>query len=194
MCIIIDKIIKRDLNQKNYTHWNELNHVVVYSMLETFIFPQGSFYYRMMKTLINRLIETGVMSHIVQYEFPILGKPLNDDKPKVLKLDQLSFGFNIWLVSCGVSVATFMFERFYKLYKTLTPKHDTIQKAKFAKIHPMEMSIGVKDKSAAKIYTETYYDKFKVKNCYKIEQTIEDLNEIELINEIEQSVMTDENE
>ena len=109
--------------------WNRLE-TILESSFDTFSFIGNVFNFRMLNKIIDDLIPTGVMNHLIEkYYFKKFRQAHDDDtKPQVLNLNDLSFGFNIWLGFCLISIVAFIAEHIYKL---LQPK-----KRKFAKVNP----------------------------------------------------------
>lgn len=59
------------------------------------------------------LSAAGILQHSVDYHTWILYKKVYFEppqEPQVLAIDDLSFGFVLWLGSCGISFAAFIFE------------------------------------------------------------------------------------
>jgi len=81
--------------------------------------------------VIDDLIPTGVMNHLIEkyytktWKFAKVGK-----EPQILTLDDLAFGFNIWLGFCLLSLVGHVAEHLVRFITK--PK-----KLKFAKVHPI---------------------------------------------------------
>ncbi|CAG9801202.1 unnamed protein product [Chironomus riparius] len=100
-----------DLKMKKRTHnWNKLKNVI-YTSHDVFMFLGFTFYFRMFDKIINDLIPTGIMNHLIEnfYTRKLKFFP-TEENPKILSLDDLAFGFNIWLCACLISVFEFLFE------------------------------------------------------------------------------------
>ena len=94
--------------------WNVLNDKI-YVSHEVFGFKQDAFYYSMFRKVINNLIDTGVMKYLSENYYSAKPKFLKVRVgPKVLRVGDLSFGFNIWLGFCILSFIAFIFEQIYK--------------------------------------------------------------------------------
>lgn len=101
----------------------------IYTTSEVFAFHHTSFYFRIFKAVINKLIDTGIMKYFSDNFYIRKRKlPISKKEPKILKLEDLSFGFNIWLCSCFLSFMVFVFEFFFGMFRTI----------KFAMIHPID--------------------------------------------------------
>lgn len=112
------------------SEWNRLDESL-YTSLEIFGFHHFSFYFRAFKRLIDRMIEGGIMNVLVEKHYlkrRNTKKAKND--PKVLKLDDLGFGFEIWLGFCFISTAAFVAEIISKMKKR------KFVKTKYAKVYP----------------------------------------------------------
>ncbi|CAG9800605.1 unnamed protein product [Chironomus riparius] len=83
------------IHQKNFG-WNQLKDTVLYTTYDVFLFIDNSFYFQMFKKVINDLIPTGIMNHLIEYNYT---KKIKFDKiekePQVLNVDDLLFGFKI---------------------------------------------------------------------------------------------------
>jgi len=93
----------------------------------------------MFKKTVDRLIDTGVMIHLSNEHYTrkhSYYKVL--DGPKVLSLDDVDFGFNIWFGFCLFSFLIFVIENMSQRLKT---KEKDRQKFKFAKVHPMTATV-----------------------------------------------------
>lgn len=71
----------------------------------------NAFYFEMIEKTVDSLIDTGILSYLIEKD---IGTKLKFDQaenePKVLNMDDLSFGFNIWLGCCVLSAAGFLIE------------------------------------------------------------------------------------
>lgn len=72
----------------------------------------NAFYFRMIEKILDSLIDTGVISYLIEKD---IGTKLKfsqpNSEPSVLNMDDLYFGFNIWLGFCVVSVLSFLVEQ-----------------------------------------------------------------------------------
>lgn len=116
---------------QNNFGWNQLQDTVLFTTYDSFLFIDNSFYYQMLKKVINDLIPTGIMNHLIENHYT---KKINfakvENQPQVLNVDELLFGFKIWLASCLTSVIAFIGESLMMCFKS---KYRTL---KFAKVHP----------------------------------------------------------
>ena len=112
--------------------WNQLEDLVLYTTYEAFFFWKGAYYLRMHNNVINSLIPTGIMSYLVEKHYTRKWKFEKIQKePKVLSLDDLLFGFNIWIGCCLISCLALIAEKVRKSIKK--PKV-----VKFLKTHPAD--------------------------------------------------------
>ena len=177
MALCVDEISLNDFEfkrRKNHD-WNQLDEPL-FTTHESFVFFDFSFYFRMLKKTIDKLIDTGVMKHLVDNHYLMRKKFGKTQKgPKVLNMNDLSFGFNIWLGFCLISIAAFVAEKIFKL--TRKPRE-----IKFAKVHP----IGSKHELRAKTKPETF-KKFRIcKNLPEISRNNE--NKITIQVDVHQSM------
>lgn len=87
-------------------------------MHECFGFHENSFFFQMFKKLIDRLIDTGVMQYLNEnfYRRKLKFRKV-ETEPAILTVQDLAFGFNIWLGSCLVSFLSFLVENIRRLKK-----------------------------------------------------------------------------
>lgn len=100
-------------NEKSekYHNWNKLPGMTFYSTSESFMFRKNSFYFRAFQKMINRLIETGVMKHLSEKYYIDERVYINfNTGPKVLNINDIIIGFQIWLGCCGISCTAFILE------------------------------------------------------------------------------------
>lgn len=133
LALCVDELLQSMIElevQKNYD-WNELKNVVMHTMHEVFLFRGHSYFFRMFDILITKLISAGVMQHLVKnHYFQKFRFEKFNESAKVLTIEDLLFGFNIWFGCCCVSSLAFIIEQTKRLRKK--PR-----KLKFGKIHPM---------------------------------------------------------
>lgn len=86
--------------------------------------PLKHFLYSAVDETLQKIIPTGIVSHLLDYHKWVLyrdGIDFSDvSEPKVLTLNDLSFGFVMWLIACGLSACGYLFEIFvFKMRKRL---------------------------------------------------------------------------
>lgn len=151
LCLCVDELFQNELElrrARNY-FWNQLTKPL-YTSHEAVGLYQDSFAFRMFKKTVDRLIDTGVMSHLSNEHYTrkhSYYRVLNG--PKVLSLGDVGFGFNIWLGFCIFSFLIFVIENMSKRLKT---KEKDPQRHKFAKIHPMA---GIVDEQSCDLKVTT---------------------------------------
>jgi len=107
-----------------------------------FAFYANNFFSKVIDRVIKAWIPAGIMDKIMT-EF--LGNNRNFvtlKKPMVLKMDNLRFGFSIWLGCCGFCLAIFIIESLIFAIKTkfiTREKQQKIRKMNFAKVYPMKV-------------------------------------------------------
>ncbi|CAG9806657.1 unnamed protein product [Chironomus riparius] len=131
ICLIIEDLLQNVLDSKVITKWNKIELENIFVAHQAVVFHQKSFYFRMMMKTINSLIDTGIMKHLTddylkQKKFIVL-----EEIPMSLKLNDLSFGFNIWLGFCAMSFIVFLVELMKNLQNNKTPRL-----FKYAKVYP----------------------------------------------------------
>ena len=127
-----------EFGTKRNHDWNQLEDVVLYTTYETFMFHNFAFYFRMFKNIIDNLIPTGIMSHLIETHYTRKWKfEKFEDGPKVLSLDDLVFGFNIWLGCCLTTFVVFIVEQIRRIKsKMFCIIKDSMEKVTFPKINP----------------------------------------------------------
>jgi hypothetical protein len=80
---------------------------------------RNNFLYQITNEVINWLNSAGISRQL--WEISKFIKPVSKiyPEPAVLTIDDLSFGFTIWWISCGVSCLAFMVELFYFIFRKL---------------------------------------------------------------------------
>ena len=105
----------------------------------------------MLNEVINNLIPTGIMNHLIENYYTKKAKVMKVGKnPKILDVDDLAFGFNIWLGFCAISGAAFVIELILgmrtckkNLSFEILKKKMINRKMKFAKVYPIESTLIV---------------------------------------------------
>ncbi|KAL7025525.1 hypothetical protein ACKWTF_013513 [Chironomus riparius] len=151
MCLIIEELLQDELDAYVHPKWNKIELENIFISHQALIFHQHSFYFRMMFKTVNSLIDTGIMKHLTdnylkQKKFIVL-----EEIPKSLSLNDLSFGFNIWLGFCGMSLILFFVETMKKLKKEKVPRL-----FKFAKVHPIINDSSCQDSKFKEVKPEVY--------------------------------------
>lgn len=84
--------------------------------LEGICLGRNNFGFPMLKSLFPKLVEAGIPQYFNSYFKDFELKPLLDDpaEPFVFSIEDLRFGFIVWLVACGVSSVVFMIEVSWK--------------------------------------------------------------------------------
>jgi len=98
-------------------NWHQLDDIL-YTSHDAFVFVQAAFYYRMFKKIVDMLIDTGIMKHYTENYFTKKVRlETLQSAPKVLCVNDLTFGFNIWLGFCCLSAIVFVAEIMTKKIK-----------------------------------------------------------------------------
>jgi hypothetical protein len=126
---------------------------------------QSAFYFRMIEQTTNRFIDTGVMNYLLK---AFLKEKINikksGDPPKVLTLEDLSFGFNIWIGFCIISIVSFILESLFALLYIQWKRINIKKINRYAKIYPAK---HVKDIKVIKLKPQTRKH-FRVKKTKQI--------------------------
>lgn len=74
---------------------------------------RNNFLFKQTENVVQRFTQMGIMQHILEYHIWICNRPIitiEENDPKVLTMDDLEFGFIIWLTVIFVSILGFLFE------------------------------------------------------------------------------------
>ncbi|KAL7051757.1 hypothetical protein ACKWTF_004600 [Chironomus riparius] len=114
MALIVDEFATRLTDSKfniRTNYWTKLEDHVVFSFHDAFFFVDSCFYFRMFDRIIDDLIPTGIMNHLIEnYYTKPWGYDQPEVEPKILTVEDLAFGFNIWLLFCLISFIGFIAE------------------------------------------------------------------------------------
>ena len=155
--------------ERNYD-WKKIDDFVLYTTQDVFVFFAGAYYYRMFYKMIHNFIPTGIMNYLLENYYTKKWKFRKIEKePKVLNLDDLAFGFNIWLGFCGISFVPFIFEMATKF------RNRPRKKVKNAKIHPDLSALSCDFGSNL---GPELIEKFRVKNAIDLNVVNVELEEI----------------
>ena len=84
---------------------------------------RNSFIYDILNQVLEKIIPAGIPQYLVKYHESNMYKeyvPIVDNSPRVLTVDDLEYGFVLWLGACGISVVGFLLEFiWFKLRKVL---------------------------------------------------------------------------
>jgi hypothetical protein len=170
-----------DSENRGKDPWNQLDERF-FAVTIGIVTLESSFSFKMIENTVDRLIDTGVISHIIKTRVLYVKKyPKDESEPKILNVDDLLFGFNIFLGFCGISGLVFCFE--LALGIKVCRKNMSIhllrmkfsnRKVKHAKVHPMNTIISLICFKRQKLSLELI-DKFKVKQL-----DLDNVDEIEV--------------
>lgn len=73
-----------------------------------FVIGSNNFIFELAETVIERFIQAGIVKYLFEFQGSL--KEAVDDEPEVFSLNDLSFGFFIWLVACSVTLIVFACE------------------------------------------------------------------------------------
>ncbi|CAG9799884.1 unnamed protein product [Chironomus riparius] len=148
--IVQDLMIPFEEVKKGRTlNWHQLSDPTLVTKAD-FAFYLNNFYLKVMDRVLNAWIPTGIMDKIVENFLGVKRKFIASNKPSILTVDKLSFGFTIWLGCCGSCGLVFAIEIGYFIIKSnLRPKNVKlrlkIRKIKFLKVHPVSSIVTSKD-------------------------------------------------
>ena len=146
IALLVDDILTTfyDSENKGQNPWNQLDERF-FAVTIGIATLQSSFYFRIIKDTVDRLTDTGVIRHLINTRVLMLKKyPKDESEPKILSLEDLSYGFNIFLGFCLISGLIFIVELILGLKfcrKNMSFNHLRKKlrntKIKFTKVKPM---------------------------------------------------------
>lgn len=75
----------------------------------SFMFDRNNFMIDLFDEIIERLLPSGIIQHL-KNKYGYSTSFILKHGPKVLSVDDLSYGFIIWLVTCAMSLSVFVLE------------------------------------------------------------------------------------
>jgi hypothetical protein len=108
-------------------------------------FMPNNFFFDIINKIVQRLTPAGIIDHIIEACFRPKLMFVYHKQLKVLTVDQLSFGINIWLGFCAISICAFAAEVLVWFLKSkirnLSKASKSCVKSKFknAKVHPKSL-------------------------------------------------------
>ena len=76
---------------------------------------RNSFIYEILYEVLEKTFPFGIPQNLIKFHNSVIFQkyePIDDNSPKVLTLNDLGFGFVLWLGACGISIVGFMLEIF----------------------------------------------------------------------------------
>lgn len=72
----------------------------------------STFLFHLTEEVVGDLITAGIPQHLRKFYEEMLYPPVYEElaEPQVLRIEDLRYGFTIWLISCGFAVAGFIYE------------------------------------------------------------------------------------
>jgi hypothetical protein len=73
---------------------------------------RNNFIYSLLEKALTPLVEAGIPQYFLDFMLKFYMKVIEEDpsEPKVFSVDDLSFGFIVWVLTCGISIAAFILE------------------------------------------------------------------------------------
>lgn len=118
MALCVDEYFQYHVESKMHHSfgWNKLQDVVMFTSYDAFAFHGHSFYFRMINKVINRLISTGIMKHLIENHYTKKSKFVKvENGPEILNLEDVKVCFNIWIGCCVLSCLIFLLEQLERL-------------------------------------------------------------------------------
>ncbi|KAG5668375.1 hypothetical protein PVAND_016316 [Polypedilum vanderplanki] len=93
------------------TKWHKLDEILISSLVGLGFKSNNFFFYTIQKSM-QRLIDAGIPQHWLKFHYENFCKFVKEfeDETKILSLSDLSHGFVIWLISCGLAFTVFICE------------------------------------------------------------------------------------
>lgn len=98
--------------------------------------PKNHFLFDVTKNVVNELIPSGIPQYLYIFHKWIRFSRTSVYKyfksPKIFNIEDLSFGFVLWLIACGISFIVFVLEMIMwpKVVKSWISKWEAMQKRK----------------------------------------------------------------
>ncbi|KAL7012311.1 hypothetical protein ACKWTF_014760 [Chironomus riparius] len=105
--MILDHYEWRTGTTKN---WLQIKDSVVQVSQLGFSFFVNNYFYRGMNEAVQQLIATGIMTKVVGNLIGVKRKFVKTSEPRILAIENLDFGFVIWMWFCGICVIVFLVE------------------------------------------------------------------------------------
>lgn len=137
-----------EINAKNFSTWLRLSDNFRTST-SGFGFYGGNFFFPIVDKTVQQLTDTGIVNNLVKTVLMTKIKMEKVKNAKVLLVNDLSFGFVIWLMSCGISVVIFACEMIKTIrvsqlrmqtYENKEIVRNRYTKIEFAKVHPINVT------------------------------------------------------
>lgn len=94
----------------------ELTHGANYVRTFAISVEKNSILYDLMKNVTQKLFEAGILQYSYKLQ-EVWGFPINppepEDKRRIFSMNDLGYGFEIWLIACGISTFVFVIEILY---------------------------------------------------------------------------------
>lgn len=76
---------------------------------------RNNFLYNLTESVMSSLVEGGIPQYFLTYieDVVLREKPSDPVEPKTFSIEDLEFGFIIFLVACGISIVAFLIEIVY---------------------------------------------------------------------------------
>lgn len=137
-------LLKKNLN------WLELPNQYLYVNQVGFTHFANVFFSAALQKAVEAFTDTGIIQHLFQLHYPSKRYyQHSEDFPNVLTLQDLSFGFNIWIGACCFSVVAFLLELIMLMCKALGKRIETIQRRQInhEKVHPASSRMDYQNRS-----------------------------------------------
>lgn len=120
-------------------NWYMLPDVYFHQSVTGIFIKRNNFFYQVINKVLQRWVSTGIIDHMIKNVFKPKRKFIKEKEWDVLTLENLRFGFVIWLGTCCVSIIAFILELFHGCFvkiRTLIESTPT-GLPQFAKIYPI---------------------------------------------------------
>lgn len=128
-----------ELRNRKKTNWHQLPQYTVHVFQTAFGLSANNFFFDVINKATQQLKPAGIIDRIIEQCYPFKRTLLAEKNWKVLKLNDLIFGFVIWMGWCMVCTGVFFGECVFKNLRGKRIVKKKIVKLKYAKIHPTEL-------------------------------------------------------
>jgi len=140
-------ILNYDSRLKRPKFWHQLKDFTWEVSQLGFAFFPNNFFLKIAEKAVQHLTSAGIMFWSIENEIGVTYKFLTRKEPKRLTVQNLNFGFMIWLGFCGLSFMTFVGEVLYaKLKKLIIHIEIRTLKQLELKVRPVKIIKNVKRK------------------------------------------------
>ncbi|CAG9810964.1 unnamed protein product [Chironomus riparius] len=178
IAIIMDEFaLKMHNSYGSNIKWQKIPNYSIWVSQCGFGFRTNNYFFRIVDETVQWLVSGGIMTRLIQKCYPSKRNRIEIKTPSVFKVENLDFGFVIWIGCCAACAICFVAESFYwifyNIFKDIRNKN-TPKKVKFAKISPFMIDLQQIDQNCLKDQYLFRINKPKIKEICSINEEIND--------------------